>query len=165
MAKKLTVSAVNSAAKKVMREHHLTDVNGEIWTVAVDEKMNPAYAANMAQDILILMAKLKDEKAEDQFDFEHNYNVLLFPMIFKYFTDLEITEKKTAVETINAYINMLESLVKLQLLDKLMECFDKDSMQNTIQKFGEVAIEMSNMVVEQLNSKLEETEQNIEEAE
>ena len=109
MAKKLTVNAVNSAAKKVMKEHHLTDVNGEVWTVTVDEQMNPAYVTNMAQDILVLMAKLKDENAIDDFDFEKNYNILLYPMILRYYTDLEITDKKTAVETINSYVNLMEN--------------------------------------------------------
>ena len=52
MAKKMTVAAINSAAKKTytMREHNLTDVNGEIWSIAIDEKMNPVHIPKMCQD-------------------------------------------------------------------------------------------------------------------
>ena len=63
MAKKLTANAVNSAAKKTykMTKCHLTDVNGEVWDVVVDKKMNQAKANEMAKDILIMCAKMHDE--------------------------------------------------------------------------------------------------------
>ena len=165
MAKKLTVNAVNSAAKKVMKERHLTDVNGEVWTVTVDEQMNPAYVANIAQDILVLMAKLKDENAIDDFDFEKNYNILLYPMILRYYTDLEITDKKTAVETINSYVNLMENLIRLGLVEQLMNCFDAEAMQKMMEKFGEVVIQMSEYVTAAIKEQAEKLEAEAEEAE
>lgn len=146
MAKKMTISAVNSAAKKtyVMKEHYLTDVNGEEWSVAVDEKMNPVHVPKMSQDILVTLAKLHDEGELENFNSEY---VLLYPMILKYYTDLKITEKETAAETVNSYINMLDSLIGLGLLEQIMSCFEKEALTKAMEQLNKVALEMADAVV------------------
>lgn len=164
MAKKMTVAAINSAAKKTytMREHNLTDVNGEIWSIAIDEKMNPVHIPKMCQDILVLVAKLHDEGALEDFNSEQ---LLIYQMIFKYYTDLKITDKETAVETINSYINMMNSLLSLGLVEPIMNCFDKDAMAKTMEEMNKVALDMADAIVvgaKEYMEKAEAEKENIE---
>lgn len=154
MSKKLNASGVNSAVKKTyeMKEFHLTDVNGEVWDVLVDYKMNPINLPKIAQEILVLMAKMKDEKLLENFQ---GYEVLVYTMFLKYYTDLKITEKKTAIETIGFYTDLLTNLISLNLFAPLIECFDKKTLSERIDSFNSMITEMSDKVLEEVKKQSE----------
>ena len=60
MGKKLNASAVNSAAKKVntMKRFHLTDNQGEIWDIDVNQKMNPEKVIDMVTNVVKMTARI-----------------------------------------------------------------------------------------------------------
>jgi hypothetical protein len=167
MAKKLTANAVNSAAKKTykMTKCHLTDINGEVWDVIVDTKMNPVKANEMAKDILIMCVKMHDEGVLEEFNIDEQYPVLLYPMIMRHFTDLEITDKESATETLNSYVNLLENLISLGLLEQLMGCFEEDGMKNAMETFKEASVKMSDHVIVEAMKIAKQAEEQPEEAE
>lgn len=166
MAKKLTVNAVNSAAKNTykMKKHHLTDINGEVWDVVVDEKMNPVKINDVARDILVLVAKLQDEGALEEFDLENQYIALLYPMIIRHYTDLDITDKNTAVETINSYVNLMNNLISLGLLEQLIGCFDEEALANVFNGFKESTEKMTEHIIDEIK-RINEENETLEEAE
>ena len=66
MGKKLNVSAVNSAAKKInhRKMFHLTDNQGEIWDVEIDVNMSPENVIKMVQNVVMMSVKITEEKID-----------------------------------------------------------------------------------------------------
>lgn len=144
MGKKLTVSAVTSASKKAytMKSCHLTDINGEIWELNVDEKMSPTKVIDMAKDSIIFVAKLVDEGVEDESIID-NSSVLWYIGLLKNFTDINIPEKKTAKATYASYLSLLDSLINLNLIEKIVQQFDLDALKRTEKEFIKLVNEIS----------------------
>lgn len=158
MGKKLSATAVNSAAKKAyaLKEFHLEDVMGEVWDVEIDTRMNPNYVVDMAQNIITLTALLSQEGEVDNFDLEKHWTLLYFIEVLRYYTSVEIKPKKTATETLSAYINLMNNLNSLGLVEKITNCFDEDARQNTFKVFSEVLVEMSGFVTNEINKAVAE---------
>jgi len=151
MSKKLTASAINSAAKKAysMKEFHLTDNQGEIWDVDIDVYMNPVHVVDMVQNIISLSAKMSDENISDVFDLEAHWTLLYFIEILKHYTSLDIKEKESAEKTLTAYATLFNSLGSLDLLDAIRECFDKERWELILNKFRYTLAEMSEFISEE----------------
>jgi len=139
MSKKITAAAVSSAAKKTyeLKTHHLTDINGEIWDIAIDEKMSPVKAADVARNIMTLTIKLIDEGI-DKARLLDNYQVMLYGELLNQFTDIGITEKKTATGTYENYIKLFDSLINLNLLEQIFDKFDNAALQRTVDSVGKI---------------------------
>ena len=139
MAKKITAAAVSSAAKKVyeLKTYHLTDINGEIWDIAIDEKMAPVKAADAAKNIMTMTINLIDEGIEKT-KLLDNYQIMLYGEILNQFTDTSITKKKTAIETYENYIKMFDGLINLNLLEQIIEKFDKEALQRTTKTIAQI---------------------------
>lgn len=168
MSKKLSISSVSSAAKKAysMKQFHLEDNQGEIWDAYIDVKMNPIYISDMVEDVIKLIAKLTDEQMSESFDFEKNWTVLYLIELLKYYTSVDIKEKETAYETLIAYVKVVSSLASLDLLEKIVNCFDKDAKENTFKMFSDQIAEYSSLIAEQTNKLIEEAkEQDLNEVE
>lgn len=160
MGKKLSASAVNSAAKKAfsLKQFHLEDNQGEIWDVDVDVYMNPDKVINMVRNVIMFSTKMAEENIAETFDFKNHWILLYFIELLKNYTSLEIKEKETAEKTLSAYITLFESFGNLGLIEKITECFDENARRVTLERFSKKLIEMSDFVLEETKKKVEELE-------
>lgn len=144
MSKKLTASAVTSASKKAytMKSCHLTDINGEVWDLNIDKKMSPTKVIDMAKESIIFVAKLVDEGVEDE-SIVDNSSILWYIGLLKNFTDINIPEKKTAKATYSSYLSLLDSLINLNLLEKIIQQFDLEALKRTEKEFVKLVSEIN----------------------
>ncbi len=159
MGKKLNASAVNSAAKKVntMKRFHLTDNQGEIWDIDVNQKMNPEKVIDMVTNVVKMTARIVEEGIED-FDYEKHWAMLYFIELLKAYTSIEIPEKETAGETLLDYLTLFNSLNSLGLIEAIAECFDESARRETIEMFRNQLIDMSNIIYEEAEKLKQEVE-------
>lgn len=159
MGKKLNVSAVNSAAKKInhRKMFHLTDNQGEIWDVEIDVNMSPENVIKMVQNVVMMSVKITEEKI-DYFEFDKHWMMLYFIEILKQYTSIGIKESKVAKENLDAYFELFNSLTSLGLVEAITECFDKEARQNTLVRFSEILQDVSEYVTTEINNTKAERE-------
>lgn len=155
MAKKLTQKNFEKSLEKKYKSKvfHLEDNTGELWDVSIDYNMNPTKVPYASQELLILIAKLADENVEiDEIDSDTLGQTLLFYAILKYFTDLEFVESETAEETITSCAKFLTLLITMDLLEKIMQCFNEKRLNEVTNQIVDIVKDMTNESVKNMNS-------------